>query len=588
MHRHNIKEVSGQFMEQWHQKLHNNATPDDIVICEAWLEFLRSDGNLDLFYNRLEQGGIPRKRLESYERPITSSPGFIHHMKDALIHDFEHFLGILREVHAGTDLVSAVNTARYLFDTDMHSLMDYILNHRNDQKEQVLVLLEKLIDGRRKVAGRLGEHESKVRDFIFLDLSLEDFFRTVVERNIERSMDGNELAELIILSLENLCLSNPDEEFASCFLYWKRLGKMPHPQKSVDFSLNDSGRLWLLQANAVVDRLQRGLGNFIDRYHRLIQPWAESLGNAFHADPWAINLFTEEVVRGRPAFVLSLLLRKFVPVLRKSADLSNWQIISPGHTTIGEVETVPDLKSIQGRSFSRPSVIVADKVNGDEEIPTGVAVLITSASVDVLSHLAVRARNAHILFAICYDPDTTDKLKGLAGRQVKVSIDKTGSIVFEQSSEKMTAPRDHQFLRAGMGVQDGFVPSFSAYALPINALCSNSSGGKSNNLRLMAGKLPDWIHIPESACLPFGVFEKVLTEPSNGEPAQRHKELFRLLSEAKEQSYAGLLEEIKTVILSLNAPGELISSLHGVMENSGLVWPEKSDDVWTSIKRVWA
>ncbi|HYA26809.1 MAG TPA: hypothetical protein VEE82_02300, partial [Thermodesulfovibrionales bacterium] len=27
MHRHHIKEVSGHFMEEWHQKLHNNATP---------------------------------------------------------------------------------------------------------------------------------------------------------------------------------------------------------------------------------------------------------------------------------------------------------------------------------------------------------------------------------------------------------------------------------------------------------------------------------------------------------------------------------------------------------------------------------
>lgn len=45
MHRHNIKEKKGTWMEQWHQKLHNNTTPDDIVICEAYLAFLRAGGN---------------------------------------------------------------------------------------------------------------------------------------------------------------------------------------------------------------------------------------------------------------------------------------------------------------------------------------------------------------------------------------------------------------------------------------------------------------------------------------------------------------------------------------------------------------
>jgi alpha-glucan,water dikinase len=45
MHRHNIKEVKGTWMEQWHQKLHNNTTPDDIVICEAYLAFLRNHGD---------------------------------------------------------------------------------------------------------------------------------------------------------------------------------------------------------------------------------------------------------------------------------------------------------------------------------------------------------------------------------------------------------------------------------------------------------------------------------------------------------------------------------------------------------------
>jgi len=31
-------------MEEWHQKLHNNTTPDDVPICQAYLAFLQVSG----------------------------------------------------------------------------------------------------------------------------------------------------------------------------------------------------------------------------------------------------------------------------------------------------------------------------------------------------------------------------------------------------------------------------------------------------------------------------------------------------------------------------------------------------------------
>ena len=35
MHRNHIPELKGTWMEEWHQKLHNNTTPDDVPICKA-------------------------------------------------------------------------------------------------------------------------------------------------------------------------------------------------------------------------------------------------------------------------------------------------------------------------------------------------------------------------------------------------------------------------------------------------------------------------------------------------------------------------------------------------------------------------
>jgi alpha-glucan,water dikinase len=430
------------------------------------------------------------------------------------------------------------------------------------------------------VTGRLGEEQSRVRDLLFLDLALEDFFRAVVERGTDRKLDGDQLAALTFMAIDDLCLSNPDKEFASCLLYWKHLWQFPR-----------TGRLWALQAKAVIDRLERGLGNFIDQYYQLLQPWAESLGKAFHAASWAINLFTEEVVRGRPAFVVSILLRKLDRIVRENADLGDWQVISPGEgITEGEIETASHLKSIQGRRFAFPAAIVADDVEGNEEIPEGVIALITPGSVDVLSHLAVRARNAHVLFAVCYDVDVIEKLKSMRGLRIRLSVSASGDVVYEESRDELKAPSPH-VMPAHIKTSGMLKPVFSVYALPMEDFNEKNTGGKSNNLRRMQGKLPDWIHLPASAALPFGVFEKVLTSPSNKEFAERHDELVRRINEKIEAPDAGLLEQIKNAILELQAPDELFRSLCAAMENAGIGrpedWPEKWEDAWTCIKRVW-
>ncbi len=57
MHRNHVKEVKGTWMEEWHQKLHNNTTPDDIPICEAYLAFLRADGDIGAYWNVLSDAG---------------------------------------------------------------------------------------------------------------------------------------------------------------------------------------------------------------------------------------------------------------------------------------------------------------------------------------------------------------------------------------------------------------------------------------------------------------------------------------------------------------------------------------------------
>ncbi|UCG11122.1 MAG: hypothetical protein JSU72_11200 [Deltaproteobacteria bacterium] len=571
MHRHHIKEVTGHFMEEWHQKLHNNATPDDVVICEAYLEFLRSDGNLDFFYRTLEAGGVTKKRLESYERPITTAPDFLPHLKEPLINDFEHYLGILRSVHSGTDLGAAINAAKYLCDAKMCGLLDHIWSHKDDPQLPLCTLVLKITEARLLVQSLL-EGDRGLRDLLYLDLALEDLMRRVVERNLHTHLSADQLVDLIGKTLVNLRLSQDDDELGHASRYWHRLAEMPR-----------FGREWSLQAKALLDRLQRALAGTIDHYYRILQPKAEFLGRAFHADSWTIVLFSEEVVRGRPAFVLSALLRLIDPELRRRADLGTWQVVSPGQGA-GQVEVVTDLRSIQGRSFAQPTVVVAETVAGDEEIPERVVGVLTVDMTDTLSHVAVRARNNRVLFATCYDLEMITRLKMLSGRLISIGVTAAGDVTFEEclTGVEDTLPR---ILPISAPIPRH---GFTEYAVSAHDFSEKIVGSKSNNLRRLQGKLPEWICLPSSVAMPFGVFEKVLDEESNKPFAEHYGDLIKRLDQDSETVNTAVLAELRETILSLKAPEDLISSLRMVMQQAELPWSANWEDVWMCITRVWS
>ena len=143
----------------------------------------------------------------------------------------------------------------------------------------------------------------------------------------------------------------------------------------------------------MADRAARWVQEFTDDLYQRLQPKAEFLGAAFEAEQWTVPLFSEEVIRGGPAFALSLLLRHLDPILRQAAGLGGWQVISPAPAS-GRVRVVDRLIAVQGERFPEATVLVADAVGGNEEIPEGVTAVITSDTPDLVSHVAVRARNA--------------------------------------------------------------------------------------------------------------------------------------------------------------------------------------------------
>ena len=90
-----------------------------------------------------------------------------------------------------------------------------------------------------------------------------------------------------------------------------------------------------------------------------------------------IKIFTEEIVRVGSAASIPLLLNHLDPILQNIANLGPWQIISPVEVC-GFVTIIDDLLRVQNRVYDRPTILVANRVKGEEEIPDGVVVVLTT------------------------------------------------------------------------------------------------------------------------------------------------------------------------------------------------------------------
>ena len=566
MHRNHLKEVHGRFMEEWHQKLHNNTTPDDIVICEAYLAFLHSNGNVDHFYDTLLQGGVTRERLQSFERPIRADPEFYPDKRDALCHDFESFLRILKSVHSGTDLDTAADAARGILDAGLNALLNSLYEQRHhgaplrDQAETITSLREGLQAG---IPHQGGAHAA--REMLYLDLALEQLLRGALEQAHHDDADIAGLTDLVWLVLRNLSLNAETAEFQLCARHLRAL-----------LESTDESREWALQAKSVTDRAGRALGHWSQGLFSRLQSTAEFMGEAFDADAWTIPLFSEEVIRGSAGFMLSLLLRRLEPLLRQRAGLGGWQVISPAHTA-GRVQVVASLHAVQGDTFTTPTVLITEAVAGDEEIPAGVTAVITTDSPDLVSHVAVRARNTRVLLATCYDDSYFDQLKALKGKQLALDVSAAGDVEYQQAdSAATTTATENAILTLRRR-------SFSSWAVSSDQFDEAIVGGKSNNLQALRGRLPDWIGFPRSIALPFGVFEQTLGSPENRELAQQ---LAALLHQASQEPEIHL-PQVRQLLQGLTAPKALHDALLKTWRDAGLPQTDWTR-IWKTIKAVWA
>uniref|UniRef100_A0A383VC26 Uncharacterized protein n=1 Tax=Tetradesmus obliquus TaxID=3088 RepID=A0A383VC26_TETOB len=608
MHRNHIPEKKGTWMEEWHQKLHNNTTPDDVPICSAYLAFLEANGDRGAYWRVLSDAGISRQRLESFDRPIVCEPEwFGSGKKDALIREFRNYLGILKAVHSGADLqASAANVGNSL-PGGARGYLGYVTSHINSP--QILPFLEAAVEARTEISQSLVGN----RDLLYLDVALENSIRGAAERGVGSAGFG--AAAFMAPLLQNLCLSKGDnEEACYCLKAWT----------SLPGSVRSGGRPSreeALQAVAVLNRVRRLLSETSDHIVNTIGAFSTALGTAAKCDPWAVEIFAEEVVRGGPAFAVSLVISAIEPTLRQLAELGAWQVISP-HEVMGLVEVVEHLSTVQDKVYEEPTVLVVHNVTGEEEIPEGVVGLLTPDAPDVLSHVSVRARNMHVLFATCHDEEPLKQIKDAAGQYLRFKPTAAGAVTWVspslQSIDAFTggilSGESQQGLNQVLNLTIDIPSWCGKWVLPMNEFKDGVVGAKSKNIANLRGKIPDWIRLPAAVTVPFSSFEQALELQENHGVRDQLRGLVQQLKQLPRNVPApmqlpgaagngrsgnghqpegpqALLARCRELAMQVQVPGELRQQLAAALKESGIPVPE-NEQRWSmaieALRGVWA
>ncbi|KAF8071284.1 R1 [Scenedesmus sp. PABB004] len=564
------------FLEQWHQKLHQNTTPEDVTICEAYLAFLHSGSHDDYWRVLWENGRITREHLEGMHIPLKAWPQHLPHM----INPMKGYLWTLKTCHAGADMDTAAEMAKGHLDGDTSWMVFDVLKNRNEWW-----VPGKIVEVRKRLAD-VWRGPGGSRDVLLLDIALDNYFRTLIERTDRASLSRDQLVDMVGLVLDNAGIAAESYELQQCGRLWGRIAG----------SGERWGRDWGLQALAAAQRVELSLAAYADEMVCHVQPHAAAFGERCGIDASHITNFGEEVVRGQPAFVLSGLLSDLERHLRQAAGAGAWQVVSQV-PALGEV-VVRSLEDVQGQAFASPLVLLSAGLGGMEDIPPGITAVITQSSTDVLSHVAIRARSQGVLLASCFDDDEWARLAAMQGQHVEVEVTPAGDVVAAQvdppsADTASAASRGVGFRRLTLAPP----APWSAWALGETQFGAGVVGAKANNLAALRGVLPAWIQVPASVALPFGTFEAVLAHAPNAGAAQTLGALQAEMARSEVGSGVppALAVARQLVATNLQSPPELLQELSRVAAAAGLPgaesWAPGSATwapVWAAICKVWA
>lgn len=343
-------------------KLHRCAGPEDLVTCARLLERVSHGGYSDAFVHEL-------RRFHAELKQFFNAEG----LDDRL----QHLIGVdgcqrgaarmLRVKQANAkprDQLSALTDLRKTLAGQMGAA-------KADDERQATRLADIELEGYAfpLLAALAGDAEN-------IDYGCKDLAAHLV----------NTLAPVLALAFDNIGLSGVRPAEADAVAAELRA-----------LQLMGASRVGALRARAAVARAQRFAGAFASAVGDLFGPRVVALAAALGVESRAAAVFAESEVRANVAFQASRVADAAASIARSVLGLPAWDPLCAGRRT-GVPLYVENLEDVVFDDGAKKTIVIARNANGEEDIPSQVVAVILGRPMPHLSHLALRARQANVVF----------------------------------------------------------------------------------------------------------------------------------------------------------------------------------------------
>jgi phosphoglucan,water dikinase len=536
-HRNDIpRELKEEIKHTLQNKLHRSAGPEDLAVSQGLLEKITA--------------------------PEAAYP-------EAFVREFRKFHEELKEFFNARSLTEQLKAIAEKHDTELIGRF-LKAKDRASSAEGMRALFAVLTDLRRGFSREMRKNvTAEAQALQSADIMLEDFSFPLLSSlltDFTRSKEAVEwepVLNCLLLMVENLRLSGFDEE--ECRAIESEINTW-----STDFEARD--RLMLLRMKATIERAARLTEGYAGRILHLFPQIASTLGHALGVAEDSIRVFGEADIRAHPVFQLSKLVSYLLKSIRVLAALPSWDIIAPGKVT-GYLAQGEALGRLFGAADT-PLVAILKRAEGDEEIPANVRGIITEEETPLLSHLAVRARQRGVAFAVCEDSDAIAELKELLGKRVLLDLSNDRASFRESAADEGVTEMHRQVLLPDI------VLSPATGLLPLEEVTPETGGNKACAVKRLSeisrpGKA-DFLTAP-AYVIPFGVMEESLR--SKPALAGEYAELMRDLNDRTDDTFAASIGRLRDILLLLEVPDDITSEIRKIFRGHGPLMVRSSSNL---------
>ncbi len=188
------------------------------------VKFLKIN-DIKQYWEHLNKNGITREILASYDRKITLESFY----DPSFLTDFEYYLTLLKSVYSSNDLNSMYNECKLSLnkiDKESEKIFNDIIKNKENKNLNLNIIdkIKQIIKGRKIKNESINNNLNDIdilRNLLFLDINLENYFRQLIESIIHIQKNFEEYFEEILLILNNLIYSHPNYiELKLCYEDW--------------------------------------------------------------------------------------------------------------------------------------------------------------------------------------------------------------------------------------------------------------------------------------------------------------------------------------------------------------------------------